>query len=178
MTEKRVPQGRSHIEMEKEMVHGLLRLLAHAASVDHDNMAFPEIVQCDDPSKSHRPWKEGRHWGGLGPPHTLPGKASTYKTSQGVEKSLDLEKAIFGRDPPKLVLATSSNYHWMQYLEERAKTFTSQWCASLANSCSTSWNHPRTLGFIWNKGVLGSGYTKQGWKSCLKSHIPAKRAKS
>jgi hypothetical protein len=97
--------------MEKKMVHGLLHLLAHAGSAYHDNMALPEIVQGEDLSKSHRPRKEGHPWGGLGLPHTLPGKASTYRTSPGVEKRLDLEKAFFGRDPPKLVFTTSSNYN-------------------------------------------------------------------
>jgi hypothetical protein len=43
--------------------------------------------------------------------HTLPGKASTYRTSQREEKRLDLEKTFFGRDPPKLVFAASSNYN-------------------------------------------------------------------
>jgi len=43
-TEKRVPQGKSHIAMEKEMVHKLLRLLAHVTFVYHDNMALPKIV--------------------------------------------------------------------------------------------------------------------------------------
>jgi len=42
------------------MVHGLLRLLAHAAFVYHDNMTLPEIVQSEDLSKSCRPQKEGR----------------------------------------------------------------------------------------------------------------------
>jgi len=37
------------------------------------------------------------------------------------KKSLDLEKAFFGRDPPKLVFAASFDYNWMQYLEERRK---------------------------------------------------------
>jgi hypothetical protein len=40
--------------MEKEMVHGLLRLLAHAVSIYHDNMTLFEIVQGEDLSKSRR----------------------------------------------------------------------------------------------------------------------------
>jgi hypothetical protein len=106
--------------MEKKMVHWLLRLLAHATSVYHDKMTRPEIVQSEDLLKSHRPRKEGRPWGAW-IHHTLPGKASTYRTSQGEEKRLDLEKTFFGRDPPKLVFAASSNYNWMQHLEEISK---------------------------------------------------------
>jgi len=96
--------------MENEMIHGLFRLLAHAAFVYHDNIALPKIVQGVDLTKSRRPRKEGRPLGGLGPPHTLLGKASTYSTSQGVKKSLGLENAFFGRDPQKLVFAASSDY--------------------------------------------------------------------
>jgi len=52
--------------MENEMVHGLPRLLAHAAFVYHDNMALPEIVQGEDLIKSRRLQKEGRPLRGLG----------------------------------------------------------------------------------------------------------------
>jgi hypothetical protein len=44
--------------MEKVMVYELLRLLAHAASVYHDNITLPEIVQGEDLTKSRRPRKE------------------------------------------------------------------------------------------------------------------------
>jgi hypothetical protein len=74
-------------------------------------MVLFEIVQGEDLSKSRRPRKEGRPWGGLGPPHTLPRKVGTYSTSYGVKKSLDLEKAFFGGDPAKLVFPASSNYN-------------------------------------------------------------------
>jgi hypothetical protein len=46
--------------MEKKMVHELLRLLAHAASVYHDNMTLLEIVQGEDLPKGSQPRKEGR----------------------------------------------------------------------------------------------------------------------
>jgi hypothetical protein len=52
--------------------------------------------------------------------------------SQVVEKKLDLEKAFFEMDPPKLIFVASSNYNWVQYLEERSKKSTSQSCVFLA----------------------------------------------
>jgi len=42
------------------MVHGLLRVLAHVASIYHDNMMLLEIVQGEDLPKSRRPRKEGQ----------------------------------------------------------------------------------------------------------------------
>jgi len=82
-------------------------------------MTLPEIVQGEDLTKSSRPRKGGHPWGGLDPLHTLPRKASTYSTSQGVKKSLDLENAFFEMDPPKLVFTASSDYTWMQHLEKK-----------------------------------------------------------
>jgi hypothetical protein len=58
--EKSIPHSRSHIAVEKKMVHRLLSFLTYATSVDHDNVALPEIVQGEDLSKSRRPRKKSR----------------------------------------------------------------------------------------------------------------------
>jgi hypothetical protein len=90
MTEKKITQSRSHIAMEKKMVHELLRLLAHATSVYHDNMCFLRLSKVRIFPRATDHEKKAAPEGAWVYP-TLLGKASTYRTNQGVEKRLDLE---------------------------------------------------------------------------------------
>jgi hypothetical protein len=60
----------------------------------------------------------------------------------------------------------------MQHLEERSKNihlpimrFSSKTHVPLVGTTQELW-------IICKRGVLRSGYTKQGWKSCLESYIP------
>jgi hypothetical protein len=69
-----------------------------------------------------------------------------------VKKSLDLEEAFFGGDPPKLVFPASSNY-----LEERSKNihlpimhFSSKAHVPLVGNTQELW-------IICKRGVLRSG---------------------
>jgi hypothetical protein len=81
MAEERIPHNRSHIAVEKKMIHSFLGLLTHAATVDQDNMSFPKVVLGEDLTESRRPHEESSPRRSLSTPNTFPGKASATSTS-------------------------------------------------------------------------------------------------
>jgi hypothetical protein len=50
-TEESTLQSRSHVAMKKKIIHGLPILFAQIASVYHNNMPLPDIIQVKDLAK-------------------------------------------------------------------------------------------------------------------------------
>jgi hypothetical protein len=146
--------------LKNEMIRGLLNLLTHVASVYHDNMPLPKVVQGKDLAKGCRPHKEGSPWGSLSAPNAFPGKATIFGTSQGVNEGLDLEQTFFGGDPPQLVFAASAHFDWMQHLEERNKNIHLPIVSLPGEAHVQLVGIAQKLQIICNNSVLNMGNTK------------------
>jgi hypothetical protein len=81
MAEERIPQDRSHVEVDKKMIHSFLGLLTHATSIDHDDMSFPKVVLGEYLTEYRSPHKESSLKRSLSTPNNFPGKADATSTS-------------------------------------------------------------------------------------------------
>lgn len=148
------------------MVHGLLNLLTHATFVDHDNVALSEIVQGEDLSKSCQPCIKGPPWRSLSLPHTLPGKASSFRA---VEERLDLEQTFFRRTHQSLsslpLLTLTECCTWKKEVHLPIMRLSSKVHVLLLGIA-------QNLQIFRNRRVLCRGYIKKGRESYLESHIP------
>ena len=131
MTTNGIPQSKSNLTMQKEMIHRLLASIAHATSVYQNNMTLLEIIQNQNFTQRRRPCKKDQSQRSLRPLHALSREAPTFITSQRIKEGLELEETHFGRDPLQFIFIPLPHSNLMQQLEKGCKDFHFQSCASL-----------------------------------------------
>jgi hypothetical protein len=62
--------------MQQEVIHRLIRILAHAAPASQHKAPLFQIITSENPAPSRRPYEEGNPRRSLYPPNALPRKAN------------------------------------------------------------------------------------------------------